>query len=98
VNGIFKALLTPFRKDGCINDQALCELVEINIEKGVNGFMFVEARLKPFFLTWMSENISLKRLHLRLKADVKSLHTLAALALIMLWISRSMLHNAKLTL
>ena len=36
--GIFPALLTPFDENGRVNTEALCKLVDHNIEKGVSGF------------------------------------------------------------
>lgn len=38
MNGIFTALLTPFRQDYSINEASLKKLVEFNLEKGINGF------------------------------------------------------------
>lgn len=36
--GLFSALLTPFNKDNTINMEALKQLVEFNIENGIDGF------------------------------------------------------------
>lgn len=36
--GVFPALLTPFDKNGKINNRVLRELVKWNLDKGVNGF------------------------------------------------------------
>lgn len=38
MKGVFPALLTPFGKDGSINEVSLKKLVEFNVQKGVNGF------------------------------------------------------------
>lgn len=38
LGGIYPALVTPYTPDGSINHEALREIVEWNIEKGVNGF------------------------------------------------------------
>lgn len=36
--GIYPALITPFDKQGEINEQALQQVIEMNIKKGVSGF------------------------------------------------------------
>lgn len=36
--GVLPALLTPFTKDGKVNDKAIADLVELNIGKHVDGF------------------------------------------------------------
>ena len=36
--GVFPALLTPFREDGHIHEAALQQVVRYNLEKGVTGF------------------------------------------------------------
>lgn len=38
MEGIFTALLTPFKEDYSINEASLHKLVEFNLSKGVNGF------------------------------------------------------------
>ncbi len=38
MNGIFTALLTPFNNDYTINEKSLEQLVEFNLQKGINGF------------------------------------------------------------
>ncbi|MGI5895261.1 MAG: N-acetylneuraminate lyase [Candidatus Merdivicinus sp.] len=38
LGGIYPALITPYTSDGAINHEALREIVEWNIEKGVDGF------------------------------------------------------------
>lgn len=38
MNGIFTALLTPFNDNYTINEKSLEQLVEFNLQKGVNGF------------------------------------------------------------
>ncbi len=36
--GIFSALLTPFKKDGTINEQSVKQLIDFNLSKGLDGF------------------------------------------------------------
>ena len=36
--GVFPALLTPFKQDNTINEDAIDKLVKMNLQKGVNGF------------------------------------------------------------
>lgn len=38
IQGVFPALYTFFRDDGSINDEALAQLIEMDIKKGVSGF------------------------------------------------------------
>ncbi|MBQ8818657.1 MAG: dihydrodipicolinate synthase family protein [Clostridia bacterium] len=42
--GIITALATPFDGDGRINETALCELIERNIEMGVSGFFVADSK------------------------------------------------------
>lgn len=49
--GIFPALLTPFDKQGKINEKVLCELVEYNLNKGVNGFYVGGSTAETFLMT-----------------------------------------------
>lgn len=49
--GIYPALLTPFDKTGKINKPVLKELVERNIQKGVNGFYICGSTSEAFFLS-----------------------------------------------
>ena len=49
--GIYPALLTPFDKNGGINTAALAELIEWNIEKGVDGFYVGGSTAEAFLLT-----------------------------------------------
>lgn len=52
--GIFTAALTPFGKDGKINEKALEQLIEMNIKKGVSGF-YVGGSTAEAFLMSMEE-------------------------------------------
>lgn len=36
--GVFPALLTPFDREGKVNDKAVADLIELNVAKGVDGF------------------------------------------------------------
>lgn len=49
--GIYPALLTPFDQDGKINKPALRQLVDLNLEKGVNGFYVCGSTAEAFFLS-----------------------------------------------
>lgn len=49
--GVFPALLTPFTADGKINEKELVKLVEMNIEKGVNGFYVGGSTAEAFLLS-----------------------------------------------
>ncbi len=49
--GIFPALLTPFDKNDRVNTQVLCELVDYNLKKGVNGFYVGGSTAEAFMLT-----------------------------------------------
>ena len=48
--GIFPALLTPFDSRGRINETALAQLVEMNIQKGVRGFYVCGSTAEVFLL------------------------------------------------
>jgi N-acetylneuraminate lyase len=48
--GIFPALLTPFREDGGINEDALRKLVSVNLAKGVAGFYVCGSTAEVFLL------------------------------------------------
>lgn len=50
-HGIYPALLTPFEKNGKINKTALRQLVDLNLEKGVNGFYVCGSTAESFFLS-----------------------------------------------
>ncbi len=63
--GIFTALLTPFDKEGKINETALSMLIEDNLKKGVSGFYVNGSTAENFLLT--SEE---KRHLLRLVRDI----------------------------
>lgn len=49
--GIFTALLTPFDKNGKINEKELEKLVKFNLEKGANGFYVCGSTAEAFLLT-----------------------------------------------
>jgi len=49
--GIIPALLTPFDKNDKVNETALAELIEMNIEKGVSGFYVCGSTAEVFLLT-----------------------------------------------
>lgn len=49
--GVFPALLTPFKKDGTINEQAVRDLMEMNIKKGVTGFYVAGSTGEGLLLT-----------------------------------------------
>lgn len=51
LNGIYPALLTPFDKSGKLNKNALRQLVEMNIKKGVSGFYVCGSTAEAFFLS-----------------------------------------------
>ena len=51
LQGIYPALLTPFDKNGKVNKSVLRELVEKNIEKGVDGFYVCGSTAEAFFLS-----------------------------------------------
>lgn len=49
--GIFPALLTPFDENDKVNTKVLCELVDYNLEKGVQGFYVGGSTAEAFLLT-----------------------------------------------
>lgn len=49
-SGIYPALLSPFRKDGSINHEALRQLVRVNLNKGVAGFYVGGSTAEAFLL------------------------------------------------
>ncbi|MBQ9778073.1 MAG: N-acetylneuraminate lyase [Clostridia bacterium] len=50
-SGIFTALLTPFDKNNKLNEKALCDLVKMNLDKGVSGFYVGGSTAEAFLLT-----------------------------------------------
>lgn len=50
-HGVFPALLTPFDVSGAVNYDALRELVQFNLEKGVNGFYVCGSTSEAFLLS-----------------------------------------------
>lgn len=51
LKGIFPALLTPFTKEGKINEGALASLVKMNLDKGVDGFYVGGSTAEAFLLS-----------------------------------------------
>ena len=51
LKGIIPALLTPFGTDGTVNTDALAQLIDWNIGKGVNGFYVGGSTAEAFLLT-----------------------------------------------
>ena len=49
--GVFTALLTPFGKDGKINEKVLERLVKFNIDMGVSGFYVCGSTAEAFLLS-----------------------------------------------
>ena len=52
--GIFPALVTPYKKNGEVNEKSLREIININIEKGVTGF-YVNGSASETFLLSLEE-------------------------------------------
>ena len=50
-NGIFTALLTPFDKDGGINEGELIKLIKFNLDMGVRGFYVCGSTGESFLLS-----------------------------------------------
>lgn len=50
-NGIFPALVTPFNKDGRVNEEALRKIVRLNLGKGIKGFYVGGSTGEAFLLT-----------------------------------------------
>jgi N-acetylneuraminate lyase len=50
-NGIFPALVTPFKKDGSINEEALRAIIRLNLKKGVAGFYVDGSSSEAFLLS-----------------------------------------------
>jgi len=51
LKGIFPALITPFTRNGRVNEQALRQIVRMNIKKGVNGFYVGGSTAEAFLLS-----------------------------------------------
>ena len=49
--GIITALLTPFKEDGSVDTEALKALIDMNIEKGINGFYVCGSTGEAFMQT-----------------------------------------------
>ena len=52
VKGIFAALVTPFNENNEINDMALEKIIEMNIEKGIDGFYVGGSTGEVFLLSF----------------------------------------------
>lgn len=50
LTGIFPALITPFTRNGRVNEQALRQIVRMNIKKGVDGFYVGGSTAEAFLL------------------------------------------------
>lgn len=50
-NGIIPALITPYTKEGKINEKSLEKLVKLNLDKGVNGFYVGGSTAEAFMLS-----------------------------------------------
>lgn len=51
IKGVLPALLTPFDKNGGVNEKALRELIELNIRKGVSGFYVCGSTAEVYLLS-----------------------------------------------
>jgi N-acetylneuraminate lyase len=51
LKGIFPALITPFTADGKINKKAITDIINMNIEKGVDGFYVCGSTGESFLLS-----------------------------------------------
>ena len=49
--GMYTALLTPFREDGSINENALSDIIEHNLRLGIDGFYCCGSTAEVFMLT-----------------------------------------------
>jgi N-acetylneuraminate lyase len=49
--GIFPALVTPYDKNGKVNEKSLSEIINLNIERGVTGFYVNGSSSETFLLT-----------------------------------------------
>lgn len=52
LKGIFPALLTPFTKDNRINEGSLEKLIQMNLQKGVDGFYVGGSTAEAFLLSF----------------------------------------------
>lgn len=60
LQGIFTALVTPFSNNGKINENALQDLVRMNIKKGVSGFYVGGSTGEAFLLTLEERKVILE--------------------------------------
>ena len=51
LGGIYTALLTPFDQNDKLNEKALCDLVKMNLDKGVSGFYVGGSTAEAFLLS-----------------------------------------------
>jgi N-acetylneuraminate lyase len=51
LKGIFPALITPFTNEGKINEKAITDIINANIEKGVDGFYVCGSTGESFLLS-----------------------------------------------
>lgn len=69
--GIITALATPFDSEGRINEAALCELIERNIEMGVSGFFVCGSSAEVFTLTLEERKLIMQVVSRQAKGRVK---------------------------
>ena len=50
-HGIFPALVTPYTRNGAVNEVSLRKLVSTNLEKGVRGFYVCGSTAEAFMLS-----------------------------------------------
>ena len=80
LGGIFTALLTPFDKNGKVNEKALCDLIEFNIRKGVDGFYVNGSTAESFLLTEAERKLVYELVADRAKGRVKLIAQVGAIA------------------
>ena len=66
-SGIFPALLTPFDKNNNVNAEVLEQLVDYNLQKGVNGFYVGGSTAEAFLLTEEERMLVMKTVSERAK-------------------------------
>ena len=87
LQGIYPALLTPFKTDGTINKSVLRELVELNIGKGVTGFYVCGSTAESFMLSAQERKEILETVaeqangRVKLLAHIGTIDTLTAIDL-----------------
>ena len=80
LGGIFTALLTPFDKNGKVNEKALCDLIEFNVGKGVDGFYVNGSTAESFLLTEAERKLVYELVADRAKGRVKLIAQVGAIA------------------